>query len=81
MRVKLLFFATLRERAGIRSAEIEIKDNTTVSELKKQVVRDYPGLAASIDTALISINHEYAFDDGLIPANAEVALFPPVSGG
>ncbi len=31
--------------------------------------------------ALISVNQEFAFDDDIIPENAEIALFPPVSGG
>lgn len=30
---------------------------------------------------LISVNQEYAFDDVVIPDGAEIALFPPVSGG
>lgn len=30
---------------------------------------------------LVAINKEYAFDGEQIPANAEIALFPPVSGG
>ena len=81
MRVKLLFFATLRDRAGTKSAEIEIPDSTTVQRLKDLVARDYPGLNASMETVLVSINHEYAFDDAKVPANAEIALFPPVSGG
>jgi molybdopterin converting factor subunit 1 len=81
MRVKLLFFATLRDRAGTKSAEIEIPDSTSVQRLKDLVARDYPGLKASMETVLVSINHEYAFDDAKVPANAEIALFPPVSGG
>ena len=81
MRVKLLFFATLRDQAGTKSAEIEIPDSTTVQRLKDLVARDYPGLNASMETVLVSINHEYAFDDAKVPANAEIALFPPVSGG
>jgi molybdopterin converting factor subunit 1 len=81
MRIKLLFFATLRDRAGTKSSEIEIPEGTTVRGLKDQVARDYPGLSASMPTVLISINHEYAFDDALVPGNAEIALFPPVSGG
>jgi MoaE-MoaD fusion protein len=81
MRVKLLFFATLRDRAGAKTSEIDIPEGTTVKALKEQVARDYPGLEASMQSALISINHEYAFDDTLIPVDAEVALFPPVSGG
>ena len=81
MRVKLLFFATLRDRAGTKSAEVEIPDHATVRRLKDQVAHDYPGLKQSMETALVSINHEFAFDDALIPINAEIAMFPPVSGG
>jgi molybdopterin converting factor small subunit len=32
-------------------------------------------------TILVSVNKEYAFDEAAIPQDAEVALFPPVSGG
>ena len=81
MRIKLLFFATLRDQAGTKTAEIEIPDNTTVKNLKEKLVINYPGLAKSISSALISINHEFAFDDTPVPVNAEIALFPPVSGG
>ncbi len=81
MRAKLLFFATLRDRAGTKSAEIEIPDGFTVKGLKDRVARDYPGLGPSMRTVLVSLNHEYAFDDAVIPAEAEIALFPPVSGG
>ena len=30
---------------------------------------------------LITINREYAFDEAVIPPGAELAMFPPVSGG
>jgi molybdopterin converting factor small subunit len=32
-------------------------------------------------SVLITINREYAFDDAVIPIDAEMAMFPPVSGG
>jgi molybdopterin converting factor small subunit len=34
-----------------------------------------------MESTLISVNKEVAFDDEVIPSGAEVALFPPVSGG
>jgi len=37
-----------------------------------------PALGGSV---LVSVNREFAFDDQIIPEGAEVALFPPVSGG
>lgn len=30
---------------------------------------------------LISVNQEYVLDDAILPEAAEIALFPPVSGG
>jgi len=32
-------------------------------------------------STLVSVNREFAFDENVIPEGAEIALFPPVSGG
>lgn len=80
-KIKVLLFATLRDRAGAKSLEIEIPDGTTVQGLKDRIARDYPNLKQSMETVLISINREYAFDDAVVPPDTEVAMFPPVSGG
>jgi molybdopterin converting factor subunit 1 len=80
-RVKLLFFATLRDRAGTKSMEIEIPVDLTVQALKDKISAEYPNLRESMSSVLITINREYAFDDAVIPENAELAMFPPVSGG
>lgn len=80
-RVKLLFFATLRDRAGTRSMELEIPPDLTIQGLKDKISEDYPNLKASMSSVLITINREYAFDEAVIPQNAELAMFPPVSGG
>ena len=80
-KIKVLFFATLRDRAGMKALEIEIPEGTTVQGLKGQIARDYPNMKQSMETVIISINREFAFDENLVPENAEVAMFPPVSGG
>ena len=80
-RVKLLFFATLRDRAGAKSLELDIPADLTVQGLKDKLSAEYPNLKESMSSVLITINREYAFDDAVIPPNAELALFPPVSGG
>ena len=81
--IKVLFFATLRDRAGTRSAEMEIQPGLTIEQLKTLLVERYPGLGAQnlLEHCLASINHEYRFDETVIPEDAEIALFPPVSGG
>ena len=80
-KIKVLFFATLRDRAGTKSVELEIPADTTVQALKDLVVYAYPGLQQTMDSVVISINREFAFDESIVPKNAEVAMFPPVSGG
>lgn len=80
-RVKLLFFATLRDRAGARSMELDIPAELTVQGLKDKISNEYPNLKESMSSVLITIDREYAFDDAVIPQNAELAMFPPVSGG
>lgn len=79
--VKLLFFATLRERAGARSMELEIPADLTIQGLKDKISNEFPNLKDSMSSVLITINREYAFDEAVIPTNAELAMFPPVSGG
>lgn len=80
-RVKLLFFATLRDRAGTKTLELDIPADLTVQGLKDKISNEYPNLKESMSSVLITINREYAFDDAVIPQNAELAMFPPVSGG
>ena len=79
--VKLLFFATIRERAGTKFVEMDVPDDLTILGLKDKLSMDYPNLKESMKSVLITINREYAFDEAVIPQNAEIGMFPPVSGG
>ena len=80
-RIKLLFFATIRDRAGTKSMELDIPVDMTVQGLKDKIAEDYPNLKESMKSVLVTIEREYAFDEAVIPKNAELAMFPPVSGG
>jgi molybdopterin converting factor subunit 1 len=82
MKITVLFFATLRSLTGIKSVEMELPPESRVSDLKFLVGDRFPQTASALgDTVLVSINREYAMDDQIIPDGAEVAFFPPVSGG
>jgi molybdopterin converting factor subunit 1 len=80
-RVKLLFFATIRDRAGTKTMELDIPEDLTIQGLKDKLGRDIPNLKESMKSVLITINREYAFDEAVVPLNAEIGMFPPVSGG
>lgn len=80
-KIKVLLFATLRERAGTKSLDLDIPKNLDVSGLREQIASEHPVLKEHIKNALVAIDREYAFEDAIIPHNSEIALFPPVSGG
>ncbi len=80
-RCKILFFATLKDRAGLRQSEIDLPPGITVGDLKSIISDQFPPLATLLPHALIAVNREYAQDERVIPERAEIAFFPPVSGG
>jgi molybdopterin converting factor subunit 1 len=80
-KIRILFFATLKDRAGRGQVELELPDGATVTDLRAQLSALYPAVGPLLNHALVAVNQGYAFNDDRIPENAEVALFPPVSGG
>jgi molybdopterin synthase catalytic subunit len=79
--VKVLFFASLKEQAGTHEVIINLPENVNVEELKHLLAGMFPKIAPGMPTALVAVNHEFAFEADPIPAEAEIAVFPPVSGG
>jgi molybdopterin synthase catalytic subunit len=79
--IKVLFFATLKDRAGLREISVHLQESDNIADLKNRLSQRYPALAPLLRTALASINREFAFDEDKIPEGSEVAFFPPVSGG
>ncbi len=80
-RIKLLFYATLRDEMGARSLEMDLEPGATVRMMKDRLEQERPAVTASIERALVAVNRQYSPDETVLPENAEVALFPPVSGG
>ncbi|MGB9669344.1 MAG: molybdenum cofactor biosynthesis protein [Anaerolineales bacterium] len=81
MKINLLYFATYKQRIGKAQEEIEIHEAIKVKDLKKLLIEKYPAVGFHQESTLISVNKEFAFDDDFIPEGAQVAIFPPVSGG
>lgn len=79
--VSVLFFATLRDRAGVKSLNLDLPWGSTVADFRRILTLQIPALKAPLETSLISVNQEFALDDIVIPQGAELAVFPPVSGG
>ena len=79
--VKVMFFASLREKAGRKEMQLELPAGANVADLKQAVIAHFPDMEPALSSLLVSVNREFAEDGDPVPAGAEVALFPPVSGG
>jgi molybdopterin synthase sulfur carrier subunit len=85
MKVKLLFFAALREQLGTPGEEIELPaDVTSVAGLRAHLRRRGGAFEkAFAEKALVrmAVNQDMVPATARIKAGDEVAFFPPVTGG
>jgi MoaE-MoaD fusion protein len=77
----ILFFAYLRDATRTNSIKLNLPAGSTIGDLKKILTRKYPSLSERLPHTLNSINRQFVDDATTIPPNAEIAFFPPVSGG
>ena len=81
MKVKVKFFAILRERVGAGEITKEIAEGSTVADLWAALKRDYPKLAPVETRLLYAVNQNYVKPDQMLKERDEVVFIPPVSGG
>lgn len=81
MKIHVKYFATLRDRAGRRQEEVEVSEGATVADLKEMLGAREERMKEALQSCLVSINQEYAFDGDALGEGDEIAIFPPVSGG
>lgn len=81
MRLKVQFFASFKERTGVKELEVDLPNGALVLDLKHRIVDNFPELKPYLPVMIIAVNRNFSFDQELIPEFAEIAVFPPVSGG
>lgn len=79
MNFRLLYFASLADRAG-RSAEERSSDARTPRELYAEVVAAH-GFAFATDRLRVAVNGAFVDWDHPLAERDEVVFLPPVSGG
>lgn len=77
----VLYFAWVREAAGVDQEEIHLKPGSTGDDLKAHLLSAYPTLNQRKDKLNLAINQEHADWATPIKPNDELAVFPPVTGG
>jgi molybdopterin synthase catalytic subunit len=81
VRVRILLFASLRERAGAGELVLEdLPEDLSVGALKRELERRRPELD-SLEAVRGVLDTCYVADDTRLTDGCELALLPPVSGG
>jgi sulfur-carrier protein len=81
MKLSVKLFAVARQRVGRDCVEVEVPLGSTIRQLRGAMVEQFPALADVMAHVRLAVNSDYAADGMTIPASAEVAVIPPVSGG
>lgn len=79
--VSILFFAHLKKLVDMDRVEFKLPVGARVRELKQNLIERFPLLEDRFGNLFISVNRQFADDNDEIPDHAEIAIFPPVSGG
>lgn len=81
MRIKVLYFSSVKDKIGLPSEDIELTENSTVNDLVKLLSEKYPQIKDSLQNSMFAVNEEYASTDQKLKEGDTVAIIPPVSGG
>lgn len=81
--IKVLFFASLRERMNIERLDIPSNGLTTALDVLSYVasMNEQYLIALKSPKPLVAVNQELSQYDSTVSDGDEVAFYPPVTGG
>ena len=81
MKVRLLYFAVLRDIAGREQDELALPEGATANDVWQSLRTTYSKLADYLQPPMLAINESYASPDTVLREGDELAFIPPVAGG
>ena len=82
VKLKILYFANLREQLGKSSEEVELPASVrTVGALREHLIARGNAALSGKKLLRMAVNQEMVNAAAPIKAGDEVAFFPPVTGG
>lgn len=77
-RATVLYFASLRDSAGVASEAVEACANLRALY---ETLRERHGFTLPLDRLRVAVDGEFASWDAPVKPGSEIAFIPPVSGG
>lgn len=81
--IRVLFFASLREKLACDSLELEATGLTNLHDVRSKLGEKGAGWEAALTDGRLqmALNQQLAGADAAVKDGDEVAFFPPVTGG
>jgi molybdopterin converting factor subunit 1 len=81
VRVKVRFFAGIREAVGRGELDLDVREGATPEDVWREVAAAHPTLHGRRQSLAAAVNRRYAAFDAVLGEGDEVVFVPPVSGG
>ena len=81
MKIRLLYFAVLRDIAGRSEDALELPDGTRAGDVWQRLRSEHAALCDYIQPPMIAVNESYVNADEPLRDGDELAFIPPVAGG
>jgi MoaD family protein len=81
MKVRVQFYAHLRDLVGIRELDIDVAEGSTIRDLLEQVYTQQPKLRPHDKSILIGAGVEFVDRNYKLSPGDEISIMPPVQGG
>lgn len=81
VRVRLLYFAALKDLAGVAEEWVELERAASVADVTQRLTELRPALAGKLAGVRVAVNETFAAPEDAVREGDTLALIPPVSGG
>ena len=81
MKVRVQFYAQLRDLIGMRELEVDLAEGASVRELLDQIYAKQPALRSYDKRILIGADLEFVDRNHKLKPGEEIAIMPPMQGG
>jgi molybdopterin converting factor small subunit len=81
VKLRVQFYAQLRDLAGVASLDVDLADGAAVSDLLEKVYEEIPVLRAQDKNILVGAGLEFVDRKFKLKSGDEISVMPPVQGG
>jgi molybdopterin converting factor subunit 1 len=81
MKVRLLFFAVLRDVSGQSEVVLELPDGSRAADVWRRLRDEHRALRDYVQPPMTAVNESYVDADEVLHDGDELAFIPPVAGG